>query len=149
MNKEALKKQSDEYCETWQELNAFYEDYAKSVGHSYTSLQTLSIIASGNQSCTQTIICERTFLPKQTVNTIITGFLKQGIIQLVEVADNRRKKEIHLTEYGQQYTRKILPKLQKAELTAMGNLDEPQRRALISLTKLYAERLHKFIYENK
>ncbi len=145
MNTEMLQKQSDEYCEVWQELNAFYEDYAKSVGHSYTSLQILNMIASRNGSCTQTIICEQTFLPKQTVNTIITGFLKQGMIRLVEVPENRRKKEIHLTEYGMEYTGKILPKIREAELTAMGSLDEAQRNALLSFTKLYVERLHAFM----
>lgn len=145
MDTEVLKNQSNEYCEAWQELNTFYENYAKSVGHSYTSLQILSMIASGNGSCTQTIICEQTFMPKQTVNTIITGFLKQGLIKLVEMPENRRKKEIHLTAFGMEYTEKILPKIREAELTAMGKLDESQRKALLSFTKRYVKFLHEFM----
>ncbi len=149
MRTETLKRQADMYCEQWQAINTFYEDYAKSVGHSYTSLQTLSLIANNDGKCTQAFICERTFLPKQTVNTIITGFLKQGLIRLVEMPENRRMKQIHLTEQGLAYTSKVLPKLREAELKGMGGLDEQQRETLIALTSLYVSSLRESTNEEK
>jgi DNA-binding MarR family transcriptional regulator len=72
-----------------------YEDYARTLDISYTSLQILTMIMF-TEECTQKTICEKTFLPKQTVNAVIIGFYKKGIIELRELPSDRRNKTIHL-----------------------------------------------------
>ncbi len=73
------------FCNAWQSLSIIYEDYARKVGVSYNSLYILNAIQE-NENCTQKQICEKTLLPKQTVNNVITSFYKKGYIELIELA---------------------------------------------------------------
>jgi len=138
MDADMLQMQVEEYCNIWHQMNAIYEEYAKSLGLSYTSLYTLNIIAA-QENCTQKTICQRTMMPKQTVHAIITGFWKQGLVLLQEVPTDRRNKVILLTEAGKGYVSGILPKIRKAEQSAMMRLNENQRSTLLESTKLYME----------
>nr|WP_294493585.1 MarR family transcriptional regulator [uncultured Mediterraneibacter sp.] len=136
--KYGMKDQVRQFCDAWQELNMIYEDYARSIGVPYTSLYILSLITKID-GCTQKTICEKTFLPRQTVNTIITGFYKKRWIILQELPEDRRTKTIHLTEDGKEYARKIIPQIQKAELEAMEKLTEEQRKALLEGIRIYRD----------
>ena len=124
------------FCDCWQEMNLIYEDYARSLDVPYTTLYIFSYIAR-NDGCTQKAICERTFLPKQTVNTVITGFYKKGWVTLVEDKNDRRIKLIRLTEDGKVYAAKVIPQISAAEREAMGSLTEGQRKALLEGMRIY------------
>lgn len=95
----------NQYCSYIHEWDAVYEEYAKSVGLSYTGLIILYEIYE-IENCTQKKLCEYCFIPKQTVNAVVTSFYKNGWIMLEEMPQDRRNKTIHLTEKG----RKILKK---------------------------------------
>lgn len=129
-----VKRFSDE----WQSITMTYSDYARSVGISYTSLQILKYI-TGTKNCTQKTICEMSFLPKQTVNTIITGFYKKGYIELRELAEDRRIKTIHLTVKGQAYMDTFSPHIEAAEYEAMQSLSDEQRTMLVESIRLYGK----------
>ncbi|MDR0637715.1 MAG: MarR family transcriptional regulator [Spirochaetaceae bacterium] len=124
--------------DTLRELNRVYEDYARSVNIPYTTLHILTLITQ-MENCTQKAICERTFLPKQTVSNVITLFYKQGIVELKEVSADRRNKTIHLTKSGQQFADSLIPQIQNAEYEAMEKLTPKQRQALIEGIKIYGE----------
>ena len=94
---------ANEYLHIYFELNAQYEAYAKSLGISYSTLSTLRIILEHDGDCTQRTICEYTFLPKQTVNAIVTALLRHGAIRMVELDSDRRHKVIHLTDKGRAF----------------------------------------------
>ena len=72
-----LQEQIRQYGSYLYEWNASYEEYARRVGLSYTSLAVLSTLYDA-ENCTQKMLCERCFLPKQTVNAAITAFYKKG-----------------------------------------------------------------------
>lgn len=129
-----VKRFSDE----WQSITMTYSDYARSVGISYTSLQILKYI-TGTENCTQRTICEMSFLPKQTVNTIITGFYKKGYIELRELPEDRRIKTIHLTVKGQEYMGTFSPHIEAAEYEAMRSLSDEQRTMLVESIRLYGK----------
>lgn len=131
-----LQEQIRQYCSCLHEWNASYEDYARSVGLSYTSLSVLSALY-GAESCTQKMLCERCFLPKQTVNTTITAFYKKGWVRLEELPEDRRNKTIHFTQEGQAAADKILQRVRESELKSMGALSESERLVLLSVTKRY------------
>ena len=133
-----IEDQVRQFCDAWQELNMIYEDYARSIDVPYTSLYILSLI-SRIEGCTQKTICEKTFLPRQTVNTIITGFYKKKWITLQELPEDRRIKTIHLTEAGKDYAEGIIPHIWKAELEAMEKLTEGQRKALLEGIRIYRD----------
>lgn len=134
----SMEDQVRQFCDAWQELNMIYEDYARSIDVPYTNLYILSLITRID-GCTQKTICEKTFLPRQTVNTIVTGFYKKHWIILRELPEDRRTKTIHLTEEGKEYTQKIIPQIQKAELAAMEKLTEEQRKALLEGIRIYRD----------
>lgn len=136
--KNTLEEQVRQFCDAWQELNMIYEDYARSIDVPYTTLYILSLITRID-GCTQKTICEKTFLPRQTVNTIITGFYKKNWIILRELPEDRRTKTIHLTETGKEYAGKIIPQIWKAELEAMEKLTEEQRAALLEGIRIYRD----------
>ena len=76
-----------EYCSCLHEWDAAYEDYAKSVGLSYTSLCILNAIYESD-GCTQKQLCSLCFLPKQTVNAAVTGFYDKGWLRMQELPED-------------------------------------------------------------
>ena len=124
------------YCACLHEWNASYEDYAKSVGLNFTSLSILTAIYE-TENCTQKMLCEQCFLPKQTVNTAVTAFYKKGWIQMQELPEDRRNKTIHFTEKGQYEAERILQKVHESEQAAMGGLSKEEQDLLLSLTRRY------------
>ncbi len=131
-----IREQICEYCSYLQEWNASYEEYAKSVGLSFTSLSILSTIYR-TEKCTQKLLSEHCFLPKQTVNAVITGFYKKGWVQLRELPEDRRNKTVHITEAGRAEAERILKKVRQSEETAMSGLTEKERAVLLSATRRY------------
>lgn len=132
----------------WQSITMTYNDYARTVGISYTSLQVLKYI-TGIENCTQKIICEMSFLPKQTVNTIITGFYKKGYVELRELPEDRRIKSIHLTEKGREYVATFSPHIEKAEYEAMEALSEEQRTMLLEGIRQYGKIFRERLFSDK
>lgn len=143
-----IDEQVRQFCDCWQEMNMIYEDYARSVDMSYTTLYILSYLTR-NDAYTQKAICEKTFLPKQTVNTVITGFYKRGWVTLVEDKNDRRTKFIRLTEEGRAYTEKVIPQINAAEREAMGSLTEKQRNALLEGMRIYGKAFRAAMIKNQ
>lgn len=132
-----LEQQVAEYCRMSHEVLMVYDEIAKSLGVSYTNMFVLYIIYDNRESCTQKTICQIALLPKQTVNVIITGFLKQGLIELAEMKEDRRTKRITFTKKGLDYVTGIVPKIKDAERRALANFNDHERAALIESTRRY------------
>ena len=130
------------FCSAWQSLNVIYQDYARKAGVSYNSLYILNAIFY-TENCTQKLICEKTLLPKQTVNNVITSFLKNGYIELREFPENRRIKTIHLTKKGLEYAETLIPHIHEADCKAMSALSEEQQDMLLELMDIYVSTFRK------
>lgn len=137
--RDEIRGQIAQYCELLHAWNASYAEYAKSVGFSYTSLSLLEAIYE-EPNCTQKQLAEICFLPKQTVNAVITSFLKKGWVKLEELPEDRRNKTVNLTELGMKKAMEIMTKTHEIEFKAMSSLTEEQRKELLSLTKTYVDR---------
>lgn len=142
-----IENDVEQFSNEWQSITMTYSDYARSIGISYTSLQILRYITH-TPNCTQKSICEMSFLPKQTVNTIITGFYKKGFIELREMPEDRRTKIIHLTEKGQEYMDTFSPHIKEAEYEAMQALSKEQRTILIESIRLYGKIFREKIFSH-
>lgn len=138
---------ANEYLRIYFKLTAQYEAYAKSLGVSYSTLSALRIIFEHDGNCTQRTICEYTFLPKQTVNAIVTGLLRHGTIRMVELDSDRRQKVIHFTDKGRAFACAVIQKIKNAESKAMESLAENQSTAMLGAAKLYVERLRGYLLE--
>jgi DNA-binding MarR family transcriptional regulator len=146
MQNHEIKEQVHRFCTSWQGLNMIYADYARSVEMSYTSMQILSFIMM-MEDCTQKMICEQTFLPKQTVNSVITAFYKVGLVALREQPQDRRIKTIHLTASGEEYAERIIPRIREAEYKAMETLESEQRKALMEAMDVYCNAFRRLMLE--
>ncbi|MBQ9245122.1 winged helix-turn-helix transcriptional regulator [bacterium] len=141
MNKPKLIKIANDLLGYHREISEFYSDYAKSAGLTFSSLKVLSILWK-ESDCTQSLIIRKSFLPKQTVNTIIKTFQKLGIIQqLTESETDKRNKIIKFTENGRKYADNIMLKIEDAECNALNILGEKDAKTLIEVIGKYKSNL--------
>lgn len=122
--------------EMFTQMDRIYARYAKSQGLNYSSLYVFHAIAL-SESCTQKSLCREMFLPKQTVNSIVMSFQKQGLLELTELPEDRRHRMIRLNEKGREYARQILTKITQAETASIGQFDEQERELFLRLTERY------------
>lgn len=129
---------SQRLCEILKQLDRIYERYAKSLGMTYTGLYVLHMIFL-SQACTQKYLCEQIFLPKQTVNSIVMAFQKQGLVEMVELPEDRRHKAIRLTEKGHAHAQQVLPGIMRAEARSMEQFSKEEQRIFLGLMERYAQ----------
>lgn len=137
-----IEEKTRAFCNAWQGLNIIYDDYARKAGISYNSLYILNAILQ-IKDCTQKQICEKTLLPKQTVNNVVTAFYKSGYVELREFPENRRIKTIHLTKKGEKYANELIPHIHQADRVAMEALTEKQQDSLLHLMDIYVAAFRK------
>ena len=124
------------FDEIFHKMDRAYERYAKSCGMTYSSLALLQWIWE-NQPCTQKEICEVTMLPKQTVNTVVMSFYKQGLLEMLESAQDKRQKSIRLSDRGEALTQRILPPILRAETLSIQQFSEEERNTFFCLLERF------------
>ena len=85
----------------------------------------------------QTDIVKLTELPKQTVHSCVKVMQKNGWIDLVPSEEDRRVKEIHLTEKGMEVSEEAINSLLEIEANTFARMTKKDRRALIDSTRTY------------
>lgn len=125
------------FDKAFQQMDRAYEKYAKSFNMTYSSLALFQLIWE-NQPCTQKRLCDITMLPKQTVNTIVMSFVRQGYIEMVEQPDDRRQKSMYLSRSGNQFAQKILPKIKEAENVSIQQFSEEEKDKFFTLLEKFA-----------
>lgn len=142
MTENTIQQTITQFSTYIQEMNRTYEAYAKKYNLSYTTMQIINLI-NEVEDCTQKKICDLTFLPKQTVNSIVTSLYKDELIDLVVNPDNRRSKTITFTPKGETFVQDTLPKVREAEALAMGELTEEERLIMLKGMALFCHHLNK------
>ena len=125
------------FDKAFQQMDRAYEKYAKSFNMTYSSLALFQLIWE-NQPCTQKRLCDITMLPKQTVNTIVMSFVRQGYIEMVEQSEDRRHKSMFLSKAGNQFAQKILPKIKEAENISIEQFTEDEKNKFFTLLEKFA-----------
>lgn len=131
-----IKEQANFFCDMTKQINSIYEDYARSLGLTYTSLYILHMIAL-TENCTQKFIAEQMFLPKQTINSIIAQFHKQGWVELREMPEDKRHKTLHLTVKGKEFGAQVFPQIETAEQNSIAQFSEEERHTFLQLMQKY------------
>ena len=132
------ESQAELFCDITQQINSVYEEYAKSKGIPYTSLYVLHMIAL-TENCTQKYICEQMYLPKQTINSVISIFRKQGFVERIDMPEDRRHKILCLTDKGKAFADQVLPQIEQAERRSMAQFTTEERETLFRLIRQYAK----------
>lgn len=90
----------------WKEYNEIYHDAAIRLGLSNSEFDTLYAICELGDGCKQADICRASFLPKQTVNSVIRTLGKKECLTMV--SGKGRNMHIYLTELGMQLVRRTI-----------------------------------------
>ncbi|MCT8978452.1 MarR family transcriptional regulator [Clostridium sp. CX1] len=142
-NKDKIIGLIDNYYDAWFEINNIYHDWAKRHGMQDTTLFVLYVIKNTVPYCTQSEICNKLYLPKQTVSQILSGLEKERYITREPNTKDRRNKVIRLTEEGTSFATSILEELKSAEIEAFNQMSEKQRSTVVEGFKLLCDSLNK------
>lgn len=134
-----------EYYEIYFSINSVYERLAKHYGLTSSSLFILYIIVEYPQDCTQKFICEKLFYPKQTVNTILKGFEKDGHIIKEASGRDRRGKNIVLTPSGREYAERVLTAVFAFEQGVLLNMSEQERMCFMEGERIFLKQITNMI----
>lgn len=117
-------------------LDSLYGQFAKACGLSVNEYWSLVLIGEGAR--TQSEICKKLYLSRQTINSAFKLLQKKQLVELIPDPHNQRIKHTVLTERGHQLYDTHIMKMRHWEEHAWKSMDEQERIMLSELTwKLY------------
>lgn len=140
---EQTKRQIDVINQHIKELNSLYHIAAVKSGVSDGEICVWSMLLTTDKEYSQQDLCELLFLPKQTINSIISGMKKKGYISLEHVPGTKNRKVIRLSDNGRNYGRKNIMWIFEAEQHAMEDTDPHEISTLASMLEKYIHNLKK------
>ncbi|MCD8151180.1 MAG: MarR family transcriptional regulator [Clostridiales bacterium] len=139
------REQIDLIIQKTKELDAVYREAAHKSGVSDGEVAVWSVLLNGNAAYSQQDIAELLFLPKQTVNSLITRMTHKGYLTLEHTPGTRNRKIIQLTETGRHFGEKQVRWIFESEKKAMEDTNPSEIAACISMLNKYIERFKKEI----
>lgn len=136
-----VKRQIDVINQLIKELNSLYHIAAVKSGVSDGEICVWSMLLTTDKEYSQQDLCELLFLPKQTINSIISGLIKKGYVFLEHVPGTRNRKVIRLSDEGRNYGEKNIMWIFKAEQHAIEDADPREVCTLISMLEKYINKL--------
>lgn len=138
---ETLKKQIEAMNQQIKELAALYRNAAGRSGVSDNEFWVWYALLVLGGEYSQQDICELWSLPKQTVNSVINGLAKRGLVSLEAVPGTRNRKRICPTEAGREYGGALVLEVYGAELRALNRMTEADRETYLCLMDRYIRSL--------
>lgn len=127
---DSIQERLRQYSVIWLGTSAAYENWAKQQGISANILFTYEALYQ-TPHCTSHYLAEKLSLPKQTMSSILTKLIEEGMIEKKVDPYDKRNKLLSFTPKGLEIATSILSKLSAFETKAMANMTESQRAALI------------------
>ena len=124
------------FWEVWGQANGLYSTWAASKNINYYLLFVLYAL-EGQKAMTQKKICTCTGLTKQTVNSVSRSLKENGYIKLSPGHEDRREKQIALTEKGVAYSDELLTPLRRLEHRALQIMGGERAQQMIDNITLF------------
>lgn len=140
MKNRNIDKRLFEFNSIIKENDDLYRGVAKALGLSDCAFWILYALREDNAVLTQSEICYALYQPKQTVNSALKKLESDGYIELLYIND-RRSKQIHLTEKGIELAERTVDKVIAVEHNALSCLSDTEQEAFISLFRKYTDLL--------
>lgn len=132
-----------EYKALFWESDGLYNSFMEHFGLSTSESMILFCISEGID--TQSAICKKLYMPKQTVHSAIKKLEKAGIVVVSDQKSKDKTKKIILTDVGYKaYKEKVYP-LDEVECEAFEKLDKDEQREMVRITAKYNGLLRKAI----
>ncbi|EOS38343.1 hypothetical protein C808_02544 [Lachnospiraceae bacterium M18-1] len=142
-----IKKQIDIINQRIKELNSLYRIAAGKSGISDGEVCIWSTLLCGEEEYSQQDLSDLLFLPKQTVNSIVSNLIKRGFVYLEHVPGTRNRKVIRLTQEGREYGESKVMWIFNAEQKALEQTDPEQVQSAIKMIEKYILSFKKEIEE--
>ena len=131
------KKLFEIFNQQFKELNAIYHRVASQLDISDNEFWVWYALFALEGEPSQQSICEMWSLPKQTVNSVVSGMIKKGHVYLETIPGTRNKKVIRLTESGQKFGENVILKVYDAEQQAIDKISPQQLQLCTDLLAKY------------
>lgn len=138
MSELSIRMTLDEYNRIFKQNDEIYRDAAKELGLSDCAFWILYAVRSAEEVLTQSDLCYSQYQPKQTVNSALKKLEKEGYLVL-KCTDNRRSKQIYLTEKGIRLSENTVDKVILAEVEALSALSLAEQEEFLKLFRKYTE----------
>ena len=125
-----------------------YSVWSKKHGISYNEMLVLYTIRD-NGYCTQKMICDSYLLPKQTINNVIIGMLKNGYLSDSPENSTGREKAYIFTDKGTKYAKPLLASINAVEEKAVAEMGYEKIRLMTELVREYDNVLNKALAEEE
>lgn len=120
---------------------ALYRQVAARMGVSDTEFWVLYGLFIQGGSCTQLEICDLWSLPKQSVNSAVSGLVHKGIVRLEPDPKNRSRKHILWTQEGMDFCRVRLDEIYCSQMRALSYMTDEERQSAIDILGKYLSHL--------
>lgn len=140
MNKQIAGNRLAEYNSMIKEHENLYRQIAKRFGLSECAFWILYSLRETDVAVTQSELCFALSQPKQTINTALKKLEDAQIIELLSEKDKRRK-QIQLTEKGEQFARQTVDLVIQLENKAFDAFTEAEQKILMTLLHKYTDNL--------
>ena len=128
-----------EYRAQFWTSDGLYNSVIEKSGLSSSEFMTLYCISNGIN--TQSAISKKLYMPKQTINSAVKKFEKQGVIRLIGTLGNDKLKTLALTSKGEELVKDKVLAMDKVEEAVWAELDENEKEQLVRLTARFNELL--------
>lgn len=118
-----------------------YSSWSANHGISYHEMLVIYTIREFG-FCTQKQICDSYLLPRQTMNNVISGMRKNGLLAYSSEHCAGREKAFVLSDQGKAYAAALLASLDLLESGALQRLGNEKMTMLIKLLSEYDEALY-------
>lgn len=139
----------DQYYESWLGLDAVYEKWAARRGITFNMLNILTLLHEQDGPLSQTELCRRLHLSKQTVASVIDSLEKRGIAARRVSEGDRRSRVVVLTGEGSTFARELSEALRRFEVRALSMLSSAEQKALVDTMHRLWENMENILKEEE
>lgn len=124
----------------WKEIGEIYHRVALKNNLSDAALDVLYTVYTHRDNCSQKLICEESFLSKQTVNSAVQKLVKEGTL---EKQGTGKTQTIMLTATGLEKTKQIIQPILEGEESALKELSREDIATFNRITETFIAALHR------
>lgn len=123
------------------QFRGIYSAWSAEHGISYHEMLVIYTIREYG-FCTQKQICDSYLLPRQTMNNVISGMRKNGLLEYSREYSTGREKAFVLSQKGAEYAAPLIASLDELESGALKQLGRDKLATLTRLLSEYSGALH-------
>ena len=132
----------------WGQANGLYSSWAASKNINYYLLFVLYAL-EGQEAMTQKKICTCTGLAKQTVNSVIRSLKENGYVDLAPGIEDRREKQIILTDKGIAFSDELITPLRELEHRVLQIMGSDRMQQMVDNISLFNTVFEKEMGKNR